>query len=373
MNLNGYSSRLIMFGDVAMKKFFPPQIDINSQLDNLLAGYRFMRTDLLEGAACKLKYANVSKGVPLEKQFEINVIVGKINKGKFDKASVEIQLKLIDTLVLYANHLDQQTSDEENTRPPLNIKEEKVRCWLEAAWHVAQKVTPEIAQLLTDKQTDFKQMKPEVLSSVSMLLHYLGKVRRYNPVISVENRLPLLTTAVAMSQYLLSLRNEGQLINDPHYYSSRVATFEMPVVMSLGQLGRHDDAAAIMGAQLAQSKADKNYYHIIQGLVQLSVISRNKSKTHPDCIVDAIDYATQAIKVVCDESPESFKTDTIYYNARVALMNANKLAGNQDVAEACANAILHDYEQNSNCGAKVWHLKEAEALLATSTSTLAYS
>lgn len=347
--------------------FFTIQTMINSEkMDNLLKDFRIMRSDVPEGEACRIKFSNRSCGVPETAQKEIESIVFKINNGDFDNENEEALLKVLDLLTLYANHLDQQTSDKENPKPLPKIKEEKVLRWLEAAYKVAKTLVPELDSLITAETKDkLLTLKPEVLSSVSLTLHYLGKARRYNPEIHVKERLPLLTAALSIGRHL-------ETCNDLHYYSARVATFEMPVVFSLRDLKMYKEAAQIIEMQLQKSYESKNRFHMIQGHVQLAEIMREQYEAEHNGIGDSIKHARQAMLLVEESAKisgaENFTKHCIYFNARVAAMKAYHCSGDKELAYSMAQAISSEYEQDLNCGAKPWHIDAAKEILSPSVS-----
>lgn len=356
-----------------MMRLFSVQAGV--QLDGLLQDFRVLNPKLSEGEACKLKFSNRSNGVPVAKQKEIDGIVHKINQGQLDNEDDETLLKVIDVLTLYSNHLDQQTSDKENPKLEPKQKEGKVLSWLEAAHKIAQKLIPNIDSIMSENKPDgFLASKPQVLSSISQMLHYLGKARRYNPEITLKDRLPLLTAALFIGKHLDSLLKDNKELNDIHYYSGRVATFQIAVVYGLRELGLYDKALEIMTSQLQHSLQSKDNFHVIQSYVQLSEIAREQyEKEHKD-ITPALNYAEKAIQVVQDAtktpSEEQFTRHCIYFNARVAMIKAYKVSGDMDHARSLAETILSDNERDSNCGAKPWHIDLAKEVVATSSHSL---
>jgi hypothetical protein len=341
-------------------------------LDELLKDFRELRKDLPEADALRLKSNNHTNGVQAEKQTIIDKLVKKIHQGTFELENKEIQLKVIDLLTIYSNHLDQHISEKVNPKLPPEVKEKKVLDWLEAAYKISQKLIPEIDRILMENHEEFLTYEPEVLSSVSMLLHYLGKARRYNDKIVVQERLPLLNAALTIAKALQSQRAENPALNDLHYYESRVTTFEMPVVYSLREVGSYDEAAKIIEEQLNQSYSKKNYYHMIQGHVQLSEIAREKYEKYNQGIEVAIEHAQKAISIVQEialiSGEENFTKHCIYFNARTAALKAYKACDENDKARILAEALLSEYENDPNCGAKSWHIEIAKESLETALS-----
>lgn len=333
------------------------QIDLD-MIDALLKDFRILRTDVSESEACKLKFSNRSSGVAEETQKAIDGIVFKINNNKFPKTDDERLLKVIDLLTLYANHIDQQTSDAVNQKLSLQEKESKVLRWLEAAYSLSKRLIPNLDELITaEKKDNLLGAKQETLSSLSLMLHYLGKARRYNKEISVEARLPVLATALIIAKQLESSK-------DLHYYSGRVATFELPVVYCLRDLKKYSLAAKILQEQLKKAYDTQNLFHMIQGHVQVAEVAREQYLLENKGIEESIDHALKAVELVKNSTTESFKNNPIYFNARVALMKAYQAADDKEAAQSIAHDICDEYEQNKNCGAKQPHLDEAQKVLS---------
>src|SRR6187402_3796161 len=98
-----------------MLNMFAAQINLEF-IDELLVEFRDFNPELSESAACKIKFSNSSLGVAAETQQKIERLVFTINNNRFPKVDEASLLKVIDLLTLYANHLDQQTSDNENKK-----------------------------------------------------------------------------------------------------------------------------------------------------------------------------------------------------------------------------------------------------------------
>lgn len=332
-------------------------------LDDLLHPFREINPQLPEIEANKIKFQNSGLGVSPKAQLQINRLAHKVQSGKFDEVSATIKLKLIDLFTLYANHIDQQTSEKENPKLSIKDKETTALLWIEAGNHLCETLVPDLSQSIAEKNCSFDT---ELLSSLSMTLHYLGKMRRYNPSIRIEDRLPLLQYAVSISKHLASLKAQ----EDRHYYSDRTSTFEAPVIITLRQLKRFDEASALVQTQLEDSIARGANFHTIQGNTLLSEIARENERFE-----DAIQYANNAIDFVLDSEirgEEDFTHNSIYFNARVTLMKALEAKGDHAEANCMAEAILNEFEANPNCGAKEsYHIIEARKIVnAGSSSTL---
>jgi len=172
-----------------MKKFFSPKIEKkDSEVDHKVVPE-------------SVKYANSSKGVPAAMQQAMGLMVEEINNHQLDNESIQTKLHVIDSLTLHANHLDQQTNDREMAKLAPQDKQQKVLAWLEAAYTMANQILPVGSLVAAKSEPDFSQYAPEMLSTISMLLHYLGKARRYAGI-DPQERLPLLKAALSMSQLL---------------------------------------------------------------------------------------------------------------------------------------------------------------------------
>ncbi len=331
-------------------------------IDNLLKDIRVLRDTLPENKACEIKFNNSYLGISESVQQKIGKVIFKINQGHFNSGDKETLLKIIDLLTLYSNHLDQQSSDKENPKLERKVKEEKVLSWLNTAYQVAKQLVPNLDELIMmEKKEQLFLLNQETLSSLSLMLHYLGKATRYNPQMTVQQRLPLLMTALSISRFLEESK-------DIHYYSGRIATFEAPVIFCFRQLGMHQDARIMAESQLKKAYAMKNIFHMIQGNVQLSEIMREQFEAQNTGIQEAILYAEEAIQIAKENTSGNFTGHCIYFNARVAAMKAYYCAGEKDKAVDMAEAIYAEYEQNNNCGAKPWHVETAQEILVFTTS-----
>jgi hypothetical protein len=331
------------------------------QIDNLLKDFRLLRSDLPESEACKIKFNNRSCGVSEAKQKEIDGLVFKINSSYFIHEPEDTQLKLMDLLTLYANHLDQQTSDKENPKLPPAVKDAKALSWLEAAYLIGKKLIPNLDESITaEKKEKLLAYKPDILSSLSLMLYYFGRLKRYNKIPASEC-LPLLASALAIANHLESA-------HDIHYYSSRVATFEMPVILCLRNLKRFSEAEQIITRQLQKSYETQNLFHMIQGHAQISEVLREQFEAGEGLIDKAIEHAEAALKLVQTPSKEDFRNHCIDFNAKVAAIRAYHCAGNEKQAKTMAEQLCTEYEKNPNCGAKPWHIEAAQKILTPSVA-----
>ena len=332
-------------------------------LAELLKEYRYLRADLgEEGKACRFKFSNNGEGISEQKQKDISAYIKEIYQGVYDESDEDVLIDLVLLLTIYSNHLDQQTSDQKNPKLPLTMKEKKVLKWLEAAAIVAQKIIP-IDKLLNEEALpQLAEETPAALSAIAMMLHYLGKARRYDKNISIEQRLPLLTTA-------LNISNLKFFANDTHFFTSRTSTYEMPVIYCLRDMGRQDEAATIVNEQLKVSIATNNYFHVIQGNVQMSEIYREKHEKTGTGIEDSIKYAKDAINCVLSsakiEGEQDFTHHILHFNAKTALMKAYSTNDQHDEAKEIAESIISENDLDSNCGAKKHHLDAAQNVLDT--------
>lgn len=350
--------QFFLIGPDIMKYFSDNNTTI---INELLEPFREINPNLPEGESIKIKTQNSGLGVSAEAQWQINRFADKVRSGKFDEVSKRVKLKLVDLFTLYANHLDQQISEVQNAKLPVKDKQATALSWIEAANHLFETIVPDLSNSIAQKNCSYDN---QLLSSLSMMLHYLGKMRRYNPAISIEDRLPLLEYAVSISKHLAPFKGQ----EDRHYYSDRTSTFEAPVIITYCQLKRFDEATLIVQTQLEDSTARRANFHIIQGNTRLSDIARDDKRFD-----DAIEYATNAVNFILESAErgeEDFTHNTLYYNARVSLMNAHQEMGNHDEARHIAEAMRTEYEKDPNCGLKEsYHLKEIDKILDQAPSS----
>lgn len=329
--------------------FFQPSISI----DELLVPYLTLDKTLFKGSddglACRKKFSNNGEGVSLETRGQLNELAKRIRDGKFKPAN---WLSHVDVFTLFSNHLDQQTSNEKNPKPGLEEKQALVLNFLEAAWTLSP----------VYDYADLSQHDPRELSSHALLLHYLGKARRYNSEVKVEDRLPLLNNALTIAKHLASLSCPAEV--DVHAYQNRIPTFELPVNYCLQDLKRFDEAAALIAPQLKLASP----FHVAQARIQLAANRMKKFEhTHDDsCLTEALAHAEASVPAAMASGAA-----LIQFNARVCLMNTQLAAGFKSDARHLAEAMQLEISNNSNCGAKPDHIKAIDAVLEATGLTVA--
>ncbi|WP_131783238.1 hypothetical protein [Legionella gresilensis] len=336
-------------------KMFQPNspLEFTLDVDDLLKNYLYLDKSLFkirkdnsieQGDACFKKFSNEGKGITLPLRMKLDAIATAIREKEF---TPEDALSYIDIFTLYSNHLDQQRFNE---KPEPKEKERLVLNYLEAAF-------------MLDKKYDYEHLEkysPRELSSHAQLLHYLGKARRYAGI-SAEERLPLLSNALKIAQYLSHLNcNEKE---DPHNYENRIATYEMPVNYCLQDMKQYDKAAELITPQLALPSA----FHRAQASIQLANIYIKKYQDFGSGIEVAKQYALQAVQ----ESLMPESSSLVNFNARVCLMKVLEAADEKDEAQSMASSILEEMDNNPECGAKPTHREAAEKVInAHKTCTL---
>lgn len=338
-----------------------------AEIDELLAPYRLLDFNLPVGNAFALKYQNNKEGVPLVKRGLLNRLVLDIQTDNISDDK-ETQLKIIDVLSLYANHLDQQVvTTDDSPKPALEVKQQIVLSWMEAACTVAKKILPDLDARIVNMRAGeftFNDVSPRVLSCVSQMLHYLGKIRCYQPGSKPEERLPVLLAALDIAKYLTDLSHVGP-IDDPHAYSERALTFMSPACVTMQQRGELKQAENMLLDYIKEAYELKSDFHIIQGHSNLSKFyCRNDEKLDL-----AIQHAESAIKLAEETAVKPDKQNLvnhpIYFNARIAAVHACLANGLTHEAMQCAQEILDDYKSNPDCGAKDHHLIAAREALET--------
>ncbi len=331
--------------------FSKNEANFSVNIDELLLPYLYLDESLFKGEddgdACFKKYSNQGNGVPLAIQLKLENIAKAILDDSYIVATQE-RLKYIDLFTLYANHLDQQRFGD---KPELREKERLVLLYLRAA----NKLSPEF----NDER--LRELDVRELSSYDQTLHYLGKAERYEEVpvelrlIKLENSLKI---ALHLSAQLLSKEH------DPHAFKNRVPTRELAVNYCYQDLGRYEDAARLILPQLSTDSA----FHRTQANVQLASIYTKQYRATGANEEKVLQYAQDAV----NESVNAGNS-LLIYNARRSLMDAYQTVGHREEANAVAQSILDDMENNPNCGAKPLHREAAEKLLNENGASLSHT
>jgi hypothetical protein len=326
-----------------------PNFSLN--VDELLSPYFYLDESLFkgedDGEACFKKYSNKGNGVPLNLQLKLEHLAKAIIENTYAVAAEE-RLKYIDLFTLYANHLDQQRFGE---KPAQAEKERLVLLYLRAANRLSLKLN-------YDKLHEYDVRE---LSSHDQMLHYLGKAERYEPSF-VELRLVKLENSLKIARYLSSLTLSKE--QDPHAFKNRVPTRELPVNYCYQDLGRYDDAVALILPQLATDSA----FHKTQANVQLTSIYTKQYLATGINKEKVLQYANQAVT----ESTAA-NSSLLSYNARQSKMLGYQAVGCLEEANEIAHAIIAEMDSNPNCGAKVFHREAAEKVLRDNTPSFSHS
>jgi thioesterase domain-containing protein/acyl-CoA synthetase (AMP-forming)/AMP-acid ligase II len=302
-----------------------------------------------------LKYNNLRRGVTPEKREFLNSLVFDINHGRLSTDRDE-QLAVMDSLTLHANHLDQQTVDQASIEPG---KRQIIIHWIEAAFTLAKRCLPDLETMIQHPNPDsLQQLDSRLLSSLAIHLHYLGKFRRYQPDSTPEQRLPFLVLALEIAK-LLTLREQGDRLRDPHYYQERIITFMNPVWITLNQLGRHAEALQIILTQMEEAYRCNLDFHIIQGHNNLAEFNRKQPGAgDPDF---SLKHAEMAIARVLENETipgrESFIAHNIYYNARLEGIYALQAKAEVETDPS----MIQEYLENALSRAKALQARPAGA------------
>ena len=262
-------------------------------------------------------------------------------------------------MALASNHLDQQTSEVENTKPSEDLKKKMVLHWLTAATILLPQYSDEL--LKTDDDS------LQLLSSMAQIYNFYGKALRYNldkPGVTSEEKLEVfekqlqeLTSAVAMATFLDNHADKNQ---DPHAYSNRLPTYSLPVIYTLRHLKRYDEALKCSTALLNHALKGNDDYPKIQPLVQLSLIYKEKF-AEDKCymfIEKAVEFAEKSYEVATKVNNSLLK-----YNARTALIECYGINNQIEEAIQLAEETIADHATNKNCGAKEYHIDAAKLFI----------
>lgn len=318
------------------------EINFSENLDELLSPYFYLDESLFKGEedgdACFKKYSNEGNGVLLATRLKLEHLSQAILNDEH-VVRAEEKLKYIDLLTLYSNHLDQQRFGD---KPQIHEKERLVLLFLRAAF----KLIPEL------NYENLNSHETRELSSYDQALHYFGKAERYENI-PVELRLTKLENSLKIAQYLSTLTVSKE--QDPHAFKNRISTRELVVNYCYQDLGRFEDAAALVEPHLATDSA----FHRTQANVQLATIYTKQYLKTGENADKALQYAQDAVH----ESVEA-GSSLLIYNARRALMEAYQALDQQDEANSIAQSILDDLANNSKCGAKPLHEEAARKILS---------
>lgn len=341
--------------------FFADRLVSVDEINQLLEPFRLLSSALPEGDAFSLKYQNNKTGVTLVTRARLNELLRDINKGRIGSSEEEL-LKIIDLLSLHANHLDQQVmATEGSPKPGLKEKEQIVLHWMEGAYKVAQQLWPDLDAMINNNDLSLTDHSVKALSCVSQMLHYLGKIRRYQSESKPEERLPLLLAALGIAIHLTDMHQDSP--DDLHAYSERTLTFMSPVCITLEQCEKQEAAEKMLKDYLTEARTLQSDFHMIQGAANLSEFYSRNNK-HLDL---AIQYAESAIKQAEGTKTQPGKGNLsnhpIYFNALRAAMHAYLADGQKDEALCYAKQIAAAHDANPDCGVKPHHLDAVKKVM----------
>lgn len=313
--------------------FFKPEIDKNTAFERInawLQPYLYLDKTKKEGMDERFKFTNDNNGVSKESLDFVNDVIYVAKKWQLTENE---QIALIDMLVLMSNHLDQQKNDNINPKLLEENKKRQVLQFLEAAYKTVN--------------ISVEKMSDRMLSSMAQLYHYLGKARRYNNT-DLKMRLILLQDAVEIASKLDD--KHLSVIEDPHAYSSRLHTYQYPVIDTLLDLKEFEKAVT---NSIKLFKEAPNHFHKVQSCVKVI-----KSLRQCKRLAEALPYAKEVLELA-----EKEPNPTLKFNAMREFMLLNWELENYNAAVELASQMLEAQEQDSNCGIKPDHIAAANKII----------
>jgi tetratricopeptide (TPR) repeat protein len=300
------------------------------RVNTLLAPYLYLDKTKTDGKDMRFKFSNMGLGVaPAEVHF-LNTLS---QESQAWPLTAEERNQIVDVLVLYSNHLDQHVDAAEHPKLEQALKEKTVLNWLQNAF-----------SLFNDRTPALEVEEARTLSSFAQLLHYLGKALRYNGT-PVEQRVVISQQSVALSQFLNALKLPEE--QDPHQYITRNQTYELPVIYSLQELNRFDEALNIAIGHVNHAPT---IFHAIQAEVQIAQIYRKKQEPEAGIV-----HAKKAHDLAVSDN------SNLVFNAKQAWMECCSEAGIHEEAVQLAHEILQ--AQETNVTVKPFHLKAAHGVI----------
>ena len=299
-----------------------------ARIDALLAPYLYLDDAKKDGRGGEMsfKFSNNKLGVSAEVISFLNAVS---KEAKNWTLTGDEQLKVIDVLVLYSNHLDQHTNDQINPKMAQKVKESTVLAWLTSA------------KALREGYDTARE-----LSTLAQLDHYYGKALRYKdaPLNEVSG---IQETSVVLARNLEEKKCAKE--QDPHQFPGRIESYELPFVYTLQKLGQYDYALTILGRHIASAP---DAFLKVQALVQYA-------KT---CCMDG------SPKKGLSEAQEAYdlantKQKSLRFNATQALMESLWGVGEKDKAVELASQLLEEQEKNPSCGIKDFHIEAANKIV----------
>jgi hypothetical protein len=325
-------------------------------MEEFLKSFRLFDNSRSELDRLKFKFTNYSKGLPIKYQKDIDDIIN--SKESKSNLSEDQILKLIDYIVLAANHVDQHTNASEIDLLHSKTKNAMVLRWLNYAY--------DFSKLIAETHTSFKALSPNAISTLAQLHHYYGKALRYQDGIKHEERLIHLELAYTMNQYLNDLKEKDPDIaaKDIHDFNARTDTYLMPIIATYSKdLKEFDKAIELLQSQLATALKKQNHFHILQAYIQLAELSLAKedfklAKEHASMALDLIENKKTG--------DEDFSESPLFYNAKRVLMLALH-ESHDDSAKDIAKFLIQSQDEKKP-GIKPFHIDDANKVLITSSN-----
>lgn len=234
-------------------------------------------TDLNTARLTRIQFRNDILGIHRDRWIELDTFARHSREEAIHQNDTpETLLNHMDIFVVHANQLKYCNHLLDCTRQEFRpyqtdpaLWQQTNLYWLETAWIFAQSLIPELNDIVSHQAIERIVTQPiEQLLSLSLVLHYLGRARRYNPISKGSDIIPFENLAYMLASHI------------NHDLSKSEQSFEELMISNLRHAGKEDEARFVQAEQLVLSRIMDSYededLELQKGLSMLSEINREK-------------------------------------------------------------------------------------------------
>ncbi|MGQ3891931.1 non-ribosomal peptide synthetase [Legionella sp. CNM-4043-24] len=320
------------------------------------------RLDSLQGN--RLAFSNELSRLSDAQWRDLNQLAQSIHQGiSVSMTGAQDLINQMERLVAYAGHLQHiKTSNQD----PGMLRQTQL-FWLEAAYRLAQQLIPDLERLVAADDALAMASFTSIAPGIALLLNDLSKARRYKPLSTAAEILPLQRTAFALAVYL----SEGYPYVQSDCFKHNADIFEAMMFRILRQCGKQDcarfeQAEQILLVFLSEEIRRNNQQGIGQILSELSNINREKFEYHghQHALANALLQAKSAISLLENTACPA------YADAMISLIKALDSSGETDMAQSYGQVLSDKYQRNPGAGLSEEQLEQIRPLLYSSSCTI---
>lgn len=318
--------------------FFQKRLDKQAALNkmaNLLAPYLYLDENKKDGKGGEMRFKFSNNGLGVEKE-TIDFLDDVCNELDTWQLSSQETLTVIDTLVLYSNHLEMNRSNDSNEDTKV-AKEQKVLHWLQKA---------------SERKGLLDLNDPRHMSTWAQLCHYLFKAMRTDNnyagnTYTIETRYPFLQESVALASAL----QDKQFLKDqdPHQFPDRLLSYGLPEIYELRRMKSYSEAITKIEKYLSLTS---DSFMLVQLYTQKAHALREDGQA-----LEGKAFAMQALELSIKEVPN------LKFNALQALMLCHFDLEEFEEAAKISKELLDEKSNNPKANIRKDVLDDAERII----------